>query len=151
MGQQAFLEVQRRAAVEQRVGIRATAKHHFATAGLLHIAVQGGRTHQRVEEGFERLSDHRLQRESLDRRTNPGLLHHLRTHARHRLHGAAALDGAAIGLHRSEGAVLDHQFLHFGQLMNFHSALGRLLGVAPGNRVMPGGATVDVPQAGEYR
>ncbi|MCY1415506.1 hypothetical protein D9M71_309910 [compost metagenome] len=68
-----------------------------------------------------------------------------------RLHRAATLDGAAVGLHGGDGAVLDDQVLHLGELMDFHAALGRLLGVAPGHGIVARGGAVDVPEAGDHR
>ncbi|MCY1176043.1 hypothetical protein D9M73_163040 [compost metagenome] len=35
--------------------------------------------------------------------------------------------------------------------MDLHAALGRLLGVAPGHRIVARGGAVDMPQAGEHR
>ncbi|MNE42149.1 hypothetical protein D3C80_1362570 [compost metagenome] len=112
--------------------------------------MQGRGAYKRVKERLERLSDHGLQREGLDRRADPCFFHQLRTHARHRLHRTAALDGAAIGFHCGDGAVLNDQFLNFGQLMNFNATLGRLLGVTPGHGVMASGCTVHVPQTGDH-
>ncbi|MNG91483.1 hypothetical protein D3C79_503940 [compost metagenome] len=151
MGQQAFLEVQGRAGVVQRVGVRAATEDDLAAAGLLHVAVQRRRADQWIEERLVRLGDHRLQRVGVDRRADTGLGHQQRAGPGHRLDHAAALHGATVGADRLDAAVADQQVLHFGQLMNLHAAFGRLLGIAPGHRVVAGGGAVDVPQPGQHR
>lgn len=95
--------------------------------------------------------DHGLQRVGVDRRADAGLGQQQRAGTGHRLYHAAALHGAAVGLHCLDAAIANQQVLHFGQLVNFHPALGRLLGVSPGHGVVAGGGAVDVPQPGQHR
>ena len=98
-----------------------------------------------------RLGDHGLQRVGVDRCADAGLGHQQRASAGHGLDHAAALHGATVGLHRFDAAIANQQVLYFGQLVDFHAALGRLLGVAPGHRVVACGCAVDVPQASQHR
>ena len=68
-----------------------------------------------------------------------------------RLHGATALDSAAIGLHPGNAPAFNDQLLHFSELMDFNAALGGFLGIAPGHGIMARCGAVAVPQTGQNR
>ena len=147
---QPFLEIQGRTRGVDAVGIAGTAHHQLAAGGLGDVDMQAAGDDDLIQERLQRHGDAGLQRDGADRQLEAGHLGDQRGGTGHRLHGAIAVDGAAVGVHALDGAVLDQQAGDFGLRMDMHAAHRRTPRIAPGHGIMAGDRARRVVERAEH-
>jgi hypothetical protein len=121
--------------------VRAGADHELALVGLRDVGVDGVGHHHAGKHRLHRLGDERLEGEALERHPQAGLLHdHAGVARRHHAdpRGADEAAGGLHPLHRPVEGAADARDL--AVLDDVHAERIGRAGIAPGHRVVAGGA-----------
>ena len=120
-----------------RVGVNPAADYHLAPVGLVDVGVQVGGGDGLVEEGLERLSDHRLQRVGGDGKRDPGESGHVTAPPGGGVEYHLGSDEAAAGFDASNAAVFAVYAGDFGEGVQFRSAPVCAATEPPDHGIMP--------------
>ncbi len=125
-----------------RIGVGAGADHQLALVGLADIGVDRVRHHHAGEARLDRLRYQRLQRIALERHAQPGHRHHDAGAARRRRRRSCACGSCRAWSRRRDTAPAASRWIPVTSQFCMMSTPQRVrgAGIAPGDRIVPGGA-----------